>query len=429
MSGSDKGAHWIKQATGPCSFLERKDVDKEINVNQWCLMGHNRYATMGAVNSSNAHPFEHGNITLMHNGTLDDWSLSSLRRKYSAPMFDTDSETIAWLFDNYNPKDIVAELEGAYALTWWDDRDNSINFVNNGEREFHISIQQGNAYWGSEKKMVEWIGDRTNTVVDKVDTVFQPDMGEYIKLTYDKTTRLITEHRETWDYIDPKTSWGSGYGNSWQSKFYPKKKKNFTPSIPSQFKEDYGIDISVNATLYGTLKKVTPNQCAGYVNLHFKMCVHPFSTLIVNYIRESEVKLEAGDYARLTVSYHYGRDDDLRIVCQSYNMRVLSTQSDWEKYEGWLEANTFEDDVVFESGNVIELPQKFTGFRGELIEWDEFQAVLDKGCALCASPLDAESEKLEQTSVFIDPTACICEDCAGNAEALKEFNISIGEFK
>ena len=38
--------------------------------NGWCMIGHNRAATVGQVTLKNAHPFKYGNISLVHNGAL-----------------------------------------------------------------------------------------------------------------------------------------------------------------------------------------------------------------------------------------------------------------------------------------------------------------------------------------------------------------------
>ncbi|MFW3388445.1 UNVERIFIED_CONTAM: hypothetical protein RF648_20880, partial [Kocuria sp. CPCC 205274] len=55
------------------------------------LVGHNRYATAGAINDRNAHPFNHEHITLVHNGTLDDQSLLPDHQKFAV-----DSENICY---------------------------------------------------------------------------------------------------------------------------------------------------------------------------------------------------------------------------------------------------------------------------------------------------------------------------------------------
>ena len=66
--GVGKGySDMYKRALNSQDFLQLKRADDIINhtkVN--VLVGHNRWATKGAVNHRNAHPFKHGNITLVH---------------------------------------------------------------------------------------------------------------------------------------------------------------------------------------------------------------------------------------------------------------------------------------------------------------------------------------------------------------------------
>ena len=77
------------------------------------MFGHNRYATMGAVNAVNAHPFTHGHITLAHNGTLRNQSLLPDSEK-----FEVDSENICYSIDKIGVAETIKRLHGAFALIW-----------------------------------------------------------------------------------------------------------------------------------------------------------------------------------------------------------------------------------------------------------------------------------------------------------------------
>lgn len=186
---SDVAIH--KLAIDPINFLDLSKVKSSINVTQHALIGHNRQATKGKINSVNAHPFQHGSITLVHNGTLtNQWQLEKL---FDAPSFDTDSELICWLIDNYELGSVIKSLEGAFALVWWDSNDNSINMINNGEREFNIAVDKDTVYWGSEAKMLDWLLHRAGIAYQDDMKVFSPAIGRYSKFSWTRKDGLSVE--------------------------------------------------------------------------------------------------------------------------------------------------------------------------------------------------------------------------------------------
>jgi len=82
------------------------------------LMGHNRYATQGAIDVDGAHPFVFDNLIGAHNGTIRQWSL---RDFHGANDFDIDSQIVySELSENGDLEKVWKEIDGAAALTWWD---------------------------------------------------------------------------------------------------------------------------------------------------------------------------------------------------------------------------------------------------------------------------------------------------------------------
>lgn len=126
----------------------QENFKEELSV---CI-GHNRLATQGAVNARNAHPFRAGHIIGAHNGTLLDQTLLLNHREY-----EVDSENI---FYNISQEGIVTtcpKLDGAFALTWYNDQENTINFCRNSQRPLHycFSSNRKTIFWASEKWMLE----------------------------------------------------------------------------------------------------------------------------------------------------------------------------------------------------------------------------------------------------------------------------------
>jgi len=122
-------------------------------------VGHNRAATKGGVNHNNAHPFQHGNITLVHNGTLTNYNqLAGFTHTA------VDSALLCRSIDEIGVQETVNKVTGAYALVWHDASDNTLHFLRNDKREFSMAVSEDgkSLYWASELKMLEWLLDRNN---------------------------------------------------------------------------------------------------------------------------------------------------------------------------------------------------------------------------------------------------------------------------
>lgn len=118
----------------------------------WCNIGHNRAATRGSVKLENAHPFRYGDVTMVHNGTLNHWgsSLPTFKKE-----FDVDSMQIAYALSQYKPEDAKTVLElidGSFAIVWTDERDQSVNMARNTERPMHFS-------WNKERDFLMFMSD------------------------------------------------------------------------------------------------------------------------------------------------------------------------------------------------------------------------------------------------------------------------------
>jgi glucosamine 6-phosphate synthetase-like amidotransferase/phosphosugar isomerase protein len=115
------------------------------------LMGHNRAATIGLVNSLNAHPFHHEHITGCHNGTVRSGLL--LLEKGPEIKGSTDSEQIFYtLAKGKSLKEVVSIITGGTALTWWDGKAQTYNLYRNSERPLHYVVDPTlkTVYYASE---------------------------------------------------------------------------------------------------------------------------------------------------------------------------------------------------------------------------------------------------------------------------------------
>jgi len=143
--------------------IERKgqhDIDDVLSGTQRALLGHCRAKTTGAIHRKNAHPFMFDNIIGTHNGTL---SYMTHQKLTGAKKFETDSEALYYEIEQFGIAEAMKKIRAsdrenvqhpdAYALVWYDAKNNSINFLRNKERPlwFCFSKDRQKLFWSSEK--------------------------------------------------------------------------------------------------------------------------------------------------------------------------------------------------------------------------------------------------------------------------------------
>ncbi len=140
----------IKLPVPAPDFINTLYYDKFDKAVKRVIIGHNRAATKGAVNKINSHPFEFDNIIGAHNGTL----------RYDATLkggFPVDSQNLFHALDTQSPEEVIPEITGAWALTWWDRRNKTVNFLRNSERTLYYCFDKDKTclFWASEEWMLE----------------------------------------------------------------------------------------------------------------------------------------------------------------------------------------------------------------------------------------------------------------------------------
>lgn len=124
--------------------------------NSKVFMGHNRSATRGVVNHSNAHPFEVEHIVGMHNGTLD-YSSETAIEKALDDKFAVDSLGVVTGIAKLGIEGIVPMMKGAWSLVWYDRIEKSLNFLRNKERPmwYAYSADFKRMFWASEWAFID----------------------------------------------------------------------------------------------------------------------------------------------------------------------------------------------------------------------------------------------------------------------------------
>lgn len=150
----------MKKAVPSYVFLQDKEQMEplfEFKHNFNIYIGHNRFATSGARDvDANAHPFVHGDIVGVHNGSLRNQKLLDNHEK-----FVVDSDNLYNHLDRNGLDHTITKTDGAYSLVWYNKEDNSLNFIRNDERPMAIGkLSNGCWVWASEIEMLRWLVTR-----------------------------------------------------------------------------------------------------------------------------------------------------------------------------------------------------------------------------------------------------------------------------
>ena len=162
--------------------------------NNWCMIGHNRAATIGEVSLGNAHPFVFGNITLVHNGTLN-------HNGASLPSYDkslgVDSMQIALALSEVEPdnaKAMLNEINGAFCIVWTDMRDKSVNMARNGHRPMHFTWNPDGSFmmFMSDGHMLYTINKSMWKTGAQGDNIYSLDTYKHLKWTHGSLVPEVT---------------------------------------------------------------------------------------------------------------------------------------------------------------------------------------------------------------------------------------------
>lgn len=150
----------IAKAVGtPDNLLDTSSYNRNIDkYTSKVLVGHCRAKTLGSNTKNNAHPFQHGSITGVHNGTLrGNW-----RGLGDARGFEVDSDFLYHIINENGVEDTIPRLQGAYCLVWWDAETARLNFLRNDERPLWMcwSEDKQTMFWASEAWMLSAVSRR-----------------------------------------------------------------------------------------------------------------------------------------------------------------------------------------------------------------------------------------------------------------------------
>ncbi len=152
-------------------------------------IGHTRWATHGAPTVANAHPHRAGQVAVVHNGIIENFS--TLREELSAKGIafetETDTETVALLAQDFlsrglSPRDAaartIARLEGAFALCFLFEGEDDLMIVARKGSPLAIGRGDGEMFVGSDALALAPMTDRITYLEEGDRAVIRRDCAE-----------------------------------------------------------------------------------------------------------------------------------------------------------------------------------------------------------------------------------------------------------
>ena len=417
----DEAADWLKCATDGYNFVSSKEFQESYGLmakteNLRAIIGHGRSATVGTVSNANAHPFQEGPITLVHNGTLQSTmhmgkSMSDLKEEG----VEVDSHVIAHNLAASGVEgaaDVVSKLDGAYALIWHDARDNSINIVRNERRPLHMmwATCEDTILIASEAEMLHWLAKRNNFGMSKV--VF-PKANELLKFEPGSTVPAVTVvpffvapriHSTAWSST---TRTGTAGSSTSTTSRLPWKDSKTWPKVPEDMElalMEHELDADMELRFIPSkIQQVLGRERAVVSGMLFHPEGDPYNTVIhglsFNAIKDAMEKQETWTVRPVGVQY---LENDTPLMIGKLVSRAYYPNA----------ATPAKRPTIPRLSN-RGIHEYVPGPGGEWIPVHDWLSHTADGCCQCGADINAdEAEEVQWVSNYTEPMcpACIEEN-------------------
>lgn len=386
--GNEKtGCEIVKYAMPAYDFLEMKKVIASFTPQVKCLIGHNRYATQGAHTARNSHPFNHGQLYGVHNGTLRKQELLPDHQQY-----EVDSDNIYHSLNKLGVIDTVPKLAGAYALVWWDELTGTLNMLRNSERPMAFALTKNGhtLIWSSEPGILAAAAHRRGVALQDLDEL---PINSHFMWEIDNVTgkgkplpKPVTQVVQP--YVAPVVSYvqkavqgvtGTTSASTVGAKASPAK------SAPSTFLKQQGLDMYEPHKVM--IKAILGTAIVGHIcnakntPVHIECYLTTTASRVFRELMDAGKKCTVGGLEGYRVDAADPTNRKKNYAVTSY-MKILSPPD-------LLAGPGLEDEEVDEDYVVLKCDHK-----GNLIDRNEFDGRYNT-CEYCGVTLDFDDEDFE----------------------------------
>lgn len=380
----------IKKVGTPWELWGLKSIEDKFRLTHKVLLGHNRWATQGKINNTNAHPFELGHIYGAHNGTL-----RSCFNLQDHAKFEVDSENLYHHMSIHGVEDTVKKLNGAFTLTWWDKNEKTLNFVRNEERPLHFCFSEDNKtiFWASESWMLSVSAFQTGIKVGRVNELpvgyhYSFNMPDATMANFPEVNNPAINKLELYVApVYPRSGYQSPIRNvpvvSNQSKVVDTQKRVERQSNAASFTE-----------YQKRMLKTVEFEVWGALETH----------------GQKYIQCYAVDDDRISVRCYASPDGPV------WKKMLASTAT----FKGMVKSFTSNggmhltvdlrsvEEVQLGKPDADDTPNLFVGYQNSILTEEEFLEQTEKGCAWCSSAANIEDA---EDIVWIGHKDHVCGDC------------------
>lgn len=414
----------VKRVGTPWDWYQYKAVEDKFRVFSCVLMGHNRWATQGKINNVNAHPFEFDAVIGAHNGTLVSRTLLDDNNK-----FDVDSENLYHHMNRHGWEDTLPKLNGAFALTWWDKEDRTLNFARNDQRPLFYCTSEDNktVFWASEPWMLSIAAAHSSVKLNKI--VELPTLVHMRIEVPLKTMAMAIEIPEPvctpFEAYKPPVyhrpaSTGPGNVAPFPGTDKPAlvAAKTVTP-LPDEKDGNVGESATKNTEVVRT--PLVSGQ-ASFMEYQKRMNKEVVFSVwgIAKSANQKYIQAYAIDDERISVRCYAGEGTHLWKKLLGSSMYFKGMVKGFSSNSG-MHLTVDLRSVTEDESSTIELdddtPVLVFGYQDELLTHDEFAKATERGCAWCRVHVSVEDA---HDCVFINQRDFICPECK-EFTAVEEF--------
>lgn len=177
----EKAPFVYKKALSGPDFIQMGQFDRILfDIEKFPIaLGHNRSSTRGMVTDHNAHPFQYGHITLVHNGHIHNADTLPNAKEADCAV---DSAKVAYSMFKNGEMETLEMIEGTFVLVWWNSKTQKLNMARNDKRPLWMGYvdKENTMLWASEALMLAWLVERNGGTLED-DTVIYPEISTWYK--------------------------------------------------------------------------------------------------------------------------------------------------------------------------------------------------------------------------------------------------------